>query len=372
MHGRGRWYQGGRQGRPPRHDPDTGYKLVAGVAAGCFAAWLLTALISAVLSVVAGVFSSPGASFLIFWAIAAALAYRYLKTRKAKGWNLRRETRRIEIDFHDEREPREYRQEHYDDGDDDRRRDDAGKERVEKAKADRLGAWEVIQGLFAGFCVVLAVNLSAAAIADASAALAAAASASWVAGGASVFALFRRVMHSREQDEVPPSREVKAQVRRIKSKCRGLSRQARRVGGVFDDLSWQAPELSEQANELYRLLLTLRKAARDVQRNMAENPVVPRGVSSEANDEAIRREVDAARVVQERLVSLVAQNSRRQQICLAQIERIEDLVDAARLEITQPVDVTGAAPAQTTVVDEVETGLEAARRALEEVARTEA
>ncbi len=262
MHGRGRWYQGGRQGRPPRHDPDTGYKLVAGVAAGCFAAWLLTALISAVLSVVAGVFSSPGASFLIFWAIAAALAYRYLKTRKAKGWNLRRETRRIEIDFHDEREPREYRQEHYDDGDDDRRRDDAGKERVEKAKADRLGAWEVIQGLFAGFCVVLAVNLSAAAIADASAALAAAASASWVAGGASVFALFRRFMHSREQDEVPPSREVKAQVRRIKSKCRGLSRQARRVGGVFDDLSWQAPELSEQANELYRLLLTLRKAAR--------------------------------------------------------------------------------------------------------------
>lgn len=68
---------------------------------------------------------------------------------------------------------------------------------------------------------------------------------------------------------------------------------------------------------------------------------------------------------------LAEENSRDQQLCLTQLERIEDLVDAARLEVPQSLEPAIADSTRATIVDELETELQAAREALAQIQQAE-
>jgi len=68
---------------------------------------------------------------------------------------------------------------------------------------------------------------------------------------------------------------------------------------------------------------------------------------------------------------LAEENSRHQQLCLAQLERIEGLVDAARLEVSQPLEPAIADSTRATIVDELETELQAVREALAQIQQAE-
>ena len=191
--------------------------------------------------------------------------------------------------------------------------------------------------------------------------------------GATLYSLLRKRAREGEAQQTPSNRQVRAQSRRVRAKCRSLQREARRAGGVFGDLQWQARELAGQAAKLADLIIALRRAAQDVRTGLGDNPLVPPGVSASATDEVLRRELDAAKATQDHLGALIAENSRHQQVCLTQLERIEDLVDVARLEASSPVEPTSVSGAdEYNIVEEVEMELQAAREALDRVQQLEA
>lgn len=167
--------------------------------------------------------------------------------------------------------------------------------------------------------------------------------------GVGVWAALRRWVMGPVDDEYPPAREIKGQIKRIRRKARDLRREAAEAGGVFNGLDAQADRLAAEAQELTDRLFELRAVARDVRGKMS----------------------DAARIggPQERVHELLARNRATQRQCLVQIERIEDLLDVARLEIACPDEQMPPDRGREELVREVETELEAARRALEEVQR---
>ncbi len=185
-----------------------------------------------------------------------------------------------------------------------------------------------------------------------------------LAAGALVYALLHRL--TAESSSGQGDRTVRRQVSRIRGKARGLCREARRAGGVYGNIDWQAPELARRAEELAETLFRLRRAARGIRREEA-NPVIPQGVGEPRRDEELQREFDAARAAHERLEQLMESNERYQQICLTQIERIEDLLDAARLQISQPVEAPAQAGPGSELVEQFDLELSAAREALAEV-----
>lgn len=350
----GPWSQPG--GVDPRKDSDAGRKVV-GCLGGCLAAYLAMVLVSILLSLGAVVLKSPGLLFLVAWIVTGGIIYHVLCNRDRKRERPQRQPRRIEIKTADseEEEPSE----------------EARVTETKPAGVHGFGAGEVTLALFAGFGLALACGLALTGAAVGSTTNLVLILLLWLFGGATVYSLARRRAQQAAPGETPPDREVRAQAKRIKAKCRGLRREARRVGGVFGELEWQATELADQARELSKLLLNLRRAARDVHRALG-NPPLPRGVSGDSSDDVLQREFEAAQATEERLETLVAQNSRHQQVCLAQLERIEDLVDVARLEVSQPLEPAGVSSAQGAIVEEVETELQAAREALEQVQQIEA
>ncbi len=167
-------------------------------------------------------------------------------------------------------------------------------------------------------------------------------------------------------------RQLRARVRRIGRNCNRLRSEARKAGGVFENLGWQAPELADRASELAGLLLKLRRTVRNVQRGKLPRPSPPGGVSRDDADRVLREELDAGEAAQERLDALIQHNLRSQQICLTQLERIDDLVAAALLEVAAPIEITAAGTPQRSIVNEVEDELAAAQQALAQVSQHQA
>lgn len=186
--------------------------------------------------------------------------------------------------------------------------------------------------------------------------------------GVGVYAALRRWVMAPIDDEKPPAKQVRKQIARIRSKARKLGREGTKAGGVFAGLDVQADRLAAEASELADRLLDLRRIARDVRREFG-NPAKSDGVPPDAPDPRVRSALREAQEAQKRLDTLLSRNRAAQQQCLAQIERIEDLLDVARLEIACPDESVPADPSREELVREVETELEAARRALEEVQR---
>jgi hypothetical protein len=181
-----------------------------------------------------------------------------------------------------------------------------------------------------------------------------------------VYAALKRWVMPPIDDEKPPSREIRKQVGRIQRKARDLRREARDAGGVFNGLDTKADLLAKEAEELGDRLFELRRVARDVRREFG-NPARPDGVPSDASAPEVQSALRDAQQAQRRLDSLLSRNRASQHQCLAQIERIEDLLDVARLEIACPDESIPADRGREELVQEVETELEAARRALAEV-----
>jgi signal transduction histidine kinase len=167
-------------------------------------------------------------------------------------------------------------------------------------------------------------------------------------------------------EETPPAREVRRQVKRIRRKARELRSEAERAGAVYNGLDTKSELLAADASELAERLFMLRGVARDVRREFG-NPARPDGVPHESPDPQVQGAVQKAQQAQKRLDELLSRNRSAQHRCLAQIERIEDLLDMARLEIACPEDSAPADTGREELVQEVETELEAARRAIEEV-----
>ncbi len=169
------------------------------------------------------------------------------------------------------------------------------------------------------------------------------------------YALVRRWVAPLSDEEWPPAREIKAQISRIRRKSSYLSREAGAVGGVFGNLDRQANEMSRRARELADRVFELRRVARDVKRDAEQ-------ASNQRPSQA------ASDGTQARLAELLARNRRAQQRCLAQLTRIERLIDLARLEISCPDHETPERDPEE-VAHEFARELEAARQALEEVHR---
>lgn len=186
--------------------------------------------------------------------------------------------------------------------------------------------------------------------------------------GLGVYAALKRWVMPPIDEEKPPAREVREQIGRIRRKARDLQREATRAGGVFSSLDTKAELLSREAQELADRLFDLRRVARDVRREFG-NPARPLGVPQDASAPEVQSALRQAQEAQKRLDDLLSRNRAAQHQCLAQIERIEDLLDVARLEVACPDDSMPVDRGREELVQEVETELVAARRALEEVQR---
>jgi hypothetical protein len=354
--GRGKWPLWLEEQRR-HHQSDFGHKM-AGVGGGCLFALLFTFVAGFFLSLAAEALTNPGMLLLGAWVIGGVLIYRLLRNRTVRREQRYQPGRRIYVEGA-QAEPRAVR-------------DQARAVAPPAAPARGMRTDEFVLALVAGFGLALACSLALTLTgAGATTGLVLPPLLGLIVG-AVVYSLLRKRLALAEPEGPPTDREVRRQARRIRGKCRSLSREAVRAGGVFHDVEWQARELADHTARLARLLTTLRRAARDIQRGLAGNPSLPRGVSGRPDDEVLRRQLDAARAAQDRLEGLVQHNSRHQQLCLTQLERIEDLVDAARLEVSQPLEAAVADSTQRTIVDDLETELQAAREALAQVQQTEA
>ncbi len=185
--------------------------------------------------------------------------------------------------------------------------------------------------------------------------------------GLGVYAALRRWVMPPIDDWEPSSYEVRSQVKRIRGKARKLANEASEAGGVFNGLDDQAGRLAEEASQLAQRVFELRRIARDVRQKMDE-AASDSGASAPDATSSPNQVPDTG----QRLRELLGRNHAAQERCLAQIARIEDLLDVARLEVVCPEESPRPDPAREELVQEVETELEAARRALEEVRRQSA
>jgi hypothetical protein len=159
---------------------------------------------------------------------------------------------------------------------------------------------------------------------------------------------------------------VHDQVRRIAAKCRQLQSESVRTA-PYEGLATSATELSAQADKLARQWQRLRRVHEEISAAAARPALAD---ARDTADAAVGRELAASAAAQAHLESLLHQNQDQQQWCLARLERIEDLVDAARLEVTRPVGLVEPS-GQPSIVDEVSQELTASRQALEQVERSE-
>ncbi len=201
----------------------------------------------------------------------------------------------------------------------------------------------------------------------------------WFAGALGSFLYMRKRAHDAltpsEQPmiQVADTRAVRQQVACIRTKSRNLQQAARQAGAPFGDLERLAEEMLDQAERLAAQVFKLRKAADDVRRDAGKNPRLLTTIRQDVEAPELQGEYRAAQEAQSRVDQMLAANEAQQALCLARIERIEALLDTARLELLRPVD----SPTDTTtygsrgIVEEVETELDLTREALREAERTE-
>jgi hypothetical protein len=318
---------------------------VAAAASGGRLAWVATVVIGSLVSLLVGAFRNTGALFIAAWRLGGVSVYHLLRDSGHRRDALRSRARRVDVHYEDE--------------------DGEPEQQVTDATEGYLTVGEVLMALAAGLGLALASGLALQGTVVAEPARVVLPALAGLLAGGSVYAVFRR-RAARRAAGPATDRQVRAQIRRVRVKCGRLARQAGRVGGVFENLSWQAPLLAEQARELGDALLALRRAEREAKREDAGDAL---GTVTEhhSDSEAMREELDAARRSQQRLEAMVERNRRQQRRCLMQLERIEDLVDGTRLEITTPLPVAESAGGEESIVTEVETEMQAAREALAEV-----
>lgn len=171
--------------------------------------------------------------------------------------------------------------------------------------------------------------------------------------------------------DVLQARSVSRLVRRIEAKARRLQRQARQAGAPYSELAAKASELADQAQQLAARIRTLQSIAHTMASDGPDPvPAPPPGVAG-PNGEMLRREYEAIEATRRRLGDLLEANRLQQQLCFTRLQRIGDLLDAAWVEVCQPVELISEVRTDSGIVQEVETELQAARDALREVERSE-
>jgi len=351
--GRGRRHRQWIDGRqaPSSTDVTNG---IAGCAGGCGLGVLALLAITAMVPIAILIPGVAGAVFLAAWVVGGVMIHRYLQERSETPLPGPPRPRRIEIE-----DGRARRHEG------EQAREQQAHEPAEKRPAVK---GELGLSLVAGFAIASAFGLALVGVTGNSTALALLSLSLVLFGGLAIANLLRTRAKHGTGDGTPTDTEVRRRARRIGGKCARLRREAAKAGGIFDDLQWQATEMGAQARELSKAIITLRRAARDVGRGVRGAPNAPRVVMSGEGDERLHQEYEAAWAAQERLDDLLRANLRRRRICLTQIERIEDLVDAARLQVSQPPeDAEAPACAPVDLLTEVEDGLQASREALAQV-----
>lgn len=360
------WFTRGRRRGAPK---------TAAVAVGCIVAWVLLVGLGITLAVVAALVHSLGSLVVLGVVLAVIAIHRALKRRGE-------DFREHEFEDDDEEDREEWchrRWEHQE-----RRQprpvpitDGSGwSEAPPSATAPRREEEDAeVRGRELALMIMASLGLAGSAgmflSGQAASSGPLAAMTAVLAGlcGGSLVALLLRRRSARAPEERPTDREVRAQLKRIRGKCARLTREARATGGLFSDLSWHAPSMAQRAQELTELVLRLRRATRATRR--AANPTLPGDAVADASDESLAREYRATLDAQVRLDRLLAENLRHQRACLAQLERIEDLLDAARLEVASPASAGAQLDSDRTIVADVEAELEASRRALQEIERSE-
>jgi len=332
--------------------------VVGVVAGGAIAMWLVSVLML-VLTVV-GIASASASGLLLYaWIIAGYLIYRAIRSKASDERYYR----------YEDDDEREWREREY------RRRAVRTVEVVEEARPDtrakderRRGIGSVVLAVLAGLALALGVNVGLGGLRLAPLANTLLPMLAGAGVGLGVYAALKRWVMPPIDEEKPPSRQVRAQIGRVRHKARDLAREAKAAGGVFSDLDYQAERLAREASELADRLYDLRRIARDARREMG-NPARPDGIPHDATAPEVQSAVRRAQEAQQRLDDLLARNRNAQHQCLAQIERIEDMLDVARLEVACPDATPAPDHSPDRLVREVETELEAARRALAEVQR---
>lgn len=170
-----------------------------------------------------------------------------------------------------------------------------------------------------------------------------------------------------KQKAVSKNTLLREQLKRIESKARRLKAEAQKVP-LYRSVAEIMPQLISQARQLVEEYERLCELDAEISLNAGE--------ISEAGEltgnAALAAELEAGREAQYRLEQLLAANHTRQQLCLSRLDRIEDLVDSARLEIAHPASLmepTGKSNLTTTVLDDLNNELRTSREALEEVER---
>jgi len=343
---RGHWRGKGRRRLTilrgwPRHGGWNPLKVVA-VFAAIVAGGVVAAMLGALLMVIFAILGvvTTGAGFLLTygWIVAAFLIYHAIR----KGQSRRQETpqfaeeewRQAEV----ERE-REYQRRLA------QMQQCAGAPPTRPRKQSNVGAGAL--AVLSGFALALGANVALGGLNLPPVAGTVLPPLTGAVAGLGVFAALKRWVINPPDEEKPPAREVKAQISRIRRKARDLQHEANEAGGVFNGLDTKARLLSAEASELGERLFEMRRVSRDVRGDMDATGSVP----------------------DQRIHELLSRNRTAQHRCLAQIERIEDLLDVARLEVACPEEEMPIDRGREELVQEVETELEAARRALEEVQR---
>jgi len=360
------WFKRGRKRGKPR---------AVAIAAGCLLAWLAVVVIGGgVLTVLSAVVRAAGGIVLLAVILAAVAIYRAVTRHAGRSWDHDYE------DDEDEEEREEWRgRRHHQGREREARRvpvtdgsgwsEPAPRPTGTSERRGHAGLGDLALMVTSGLGLALAGGFLLSGRAGASGLYATLTAVLAALGGTSVIALLRRWRAPQTPQERPTDGEVRAQLKRVRAKCARLEREARAARGVFGDLSWHAPSMAQRARELGELVLRLRRAMRATRR--AANPTLPGDALPDSSDESLTREYRAAIDAQARLDRLIAENLRHQRVCLTQLERIEDLLDAARLELASPASAGAQLTSERTIVADVEAELEASRRALHEIERIE-
>jgi hypothetical protein len=165
---------------------------------------------------------------------------------------------------------------------------------------------------------------------------------------------------------------VREQVLRIEAKGARLRHAAGRDRGPYADLVRQLPELIRHAHALAERIARLAAVREQVTRGHRPQGHAPaEGAEPTAAAPAqVREEMEATAAAEHHLEELLTENQAQQHLCLTRLQRVEDLLDSAFLELTQhPAGASPIAPSEG-IVQEMESELAAAREALQEVEQT--
>jgi len=195
----------------------------------------------------------------------------------------------------------------------------------------------------------------------------------WLAGALGSFLFMRKRAFEALNPVSKPihlagTKEIRAQLDCIRTKCHQLQQAAQKAGAPYGDLVRLAGEMERQAERIAERVLQLRAAAADVRRDVGRNPSLLTTIHEDVDAPELQDEYRAAQEAQRRVDQMLAHNEAQQALCLARIERIEALLDTARLELLRPVDsaTDPGTYGSRGIIEEVEDELRVTREALRE------